>query len=308
MREAFDSYVYPDDTQAFAGYADTFGNDVAHSIKRQYVFPDKHNPVLRLSSLGKTAAFELVAKKIEAIPQSGKHTVSEQHRMLFSFGDYVESWLAFTFKRIGYTITESQTHVTWQGVGGHIDFLIHDEQGKPHLVECKSANDYYFTDVKKRGVGNERGYLTQLLCYHECMSEKYPDLQSHWVFINKNTSELCVIDLESIPAKTRQEALKRASSIVKAYNKVETLDDIYKFTQPPPPSIEKTRDGQLKYWDDGTPKMYAPHTVSHPEFCYICETRKTEYGKPRLYVFDYNYPEHLQKHKPDIVKQALEYA
>jgi hypothetical protein len=301
MSRGMDEWVY---NTSYETFADEMGQAVAHSIKRQYVFEETHNPVLRLSSLGKTPAFELCAKKVGLLKQSGKHTVSEQHRLLFSIGDYVECWLRFTLKRLGYTILEEQTDVSWNGVGGHIDFLVSSPDGSIHLLECKSANDYYFTQVKK-GIGDERGYLTQLLTYDECMREKYPDLQSHWVFVNKNTSELQVIDLESIPKAKRTATLKRAKSVVKAFEKCQTADDIYKYTQPPPPSIEQTRTGVLKYWEDGTPKMYVPCSIANPDLCYITESRKTDYGKARLYVLDYNYPEHLQKHKPNIIEQAL---
>jgi hypothetical protein len=300
-------FVYPKDNAKFIEHLAKVGEAETVSLGRQYVYEEKSNPVMRLSSLGKTPAFELVGKKLGLVKQANKFTLTEQHRLLFCMGDFIENWLYFTFLRIGYEVVEQQTDIFWNGVHGHIDFLIKDEKGQHHLIECKSANEYYFTQVKRFGIGDERGYLTQLLTYDECMREKYPDLISHWVFINKNTSELAVIDLLSIDEGSRTEALRRAKSVVKAYNKATEPDDCYKLVQPPPPALEKTKAGVVKYWEDGRPKMYCPSTVSHPEFCYIINRVKNDYGKLRDYVIDYNYPEHLQEFKPNIIEQALAY-
>jgi hypothetical protein len=300
-------FVYPKDKTLFEQHLQLVGAAETHSLGRQYVHEELVNPVLRLSALGKTPAFELVGKKLGLIKQAGKHTLTEQHRLLFCIGDFIENWLYFTFLRIGYEVVEQQTDIYWQGVHGHIDFIIKDEKGQHHLIECKSANDYYFTQVKKFGIGDERGYLTQLLTYDACMRDKYPDLVSSWVFVNKNTSELCVIPLLSIDEGTRTEALRRANSVVRAYNKATEPDDCYKLVQPPPPSIEKTKTGVIKYWADGKPKLYCPSVVSHPDFCYVLNKVKNDYGKIRDYVVDYNYPEHLQDFKPNVVEQALAY-
>lgn len=309
MKHGIDEYVYPVDEEVRDKYLEWIketGANVEYSLKRQYLIEEENNPVLRISSIGKTPACELVAKKLGLLRQAGKHTVSERQRLTFCFGDYVEQWLSLTLLRFGYKIKESQTKVTWNGVDGHIDFLVEDTDGKVYLLECKSANDYYFKSVSKYGIGNERGYLTQLSCYHDVLKDKYPGLKSFWIFVNKNTSEVALIEHKPEHEKTR-EALQHAASVIKAYNKASEPDDLWKVVQPPPPTVEVTRTGEPKFWEDGTPKMYVPSSVIHSELFYVIKRVKTDYGKLRDYVIDYKYPEHLQEYKPDIIFQALNY-
>lgn len=305
FKESIESheYAYPEVKKDYDDYIVEFNEEVLHSLRRQFLNEEEHKP-MRLSALGKTPAFELLAKKLNKISMGGKNTVNERLRMIFSLGDWFESYCNFLIKRVGYEIVEQQRTVEWNGVSGHTDSIIKDEDGVEHLLEIKSANDWYFKQVSKQGhPGDERGYLTQLLTYSE--STGIPRDRTHWVFFNKNTCEMMVIDLDSVDNVLAEARLNRARSIIKAYNKCESDKELYTMVQPPPPKIEKTKDGKFVLNDDGSLKLYSPPEVGHPDFCYITEWGKTRWGKKRLYVVDYNYPKEYQSYKPDIKEMAL---
>ena len=57
-------FVYPKDNTEFIEHLKKVGEAETVSLGRQYVYEEKSNPVMRLSSLGKTPAFELVGKKL----------------------------------------------------------------------------------------------------------------------------------------------------------------------------------------------------------------------------------------------------
>lgn len=301
-------YAYPGTEEGrneYEKFAVEFAADVLFSLKRQFINEEHHKP-MRLSSLGKTPAFELLGKKLELIPMGGKGTVSEGLRLIFTLGDWFEAYIIFTLRRLGYEIVDTQTSVDWNGVSGHIDILIKDEEGIKRLLEVKSSNDWYYKDVTQRGYPDDaRGYLTQLLTYSDAL--KIPREHTHWIFWCKNTSDISVLDLSNVPDDVADERLSRATSIVKAYHACNSIKELYTMVQPPPPSIERTKDGHPVLDDKGHIKMYPNPSVSHPEFCYILEEGKTRWGKKRTYVKDYNYPPEYQYCKPNIVEMAKLY-
>lgn len=284
-------------------YADVAADMVRHSLIRQYVgLEDESNPILRLSGLGKYSIVELLAKKFGIIEQGGDRTVSEQCRFRFSVGDIFEAQMYFLLQHWGFQVIETQKTITWNGVSGHTDFIVLTPGGETCLVELKTANDFYFKQVKK-WIGDERGYLTQLLCYNDVTK-----LPAYWLFYNKDTSEMMVKPLDSVPEDVRKQRLERAAKLVKIFNDCESFDDYPLFCCPPPPKIEKLKDGTHKYWEDGSLRLYiGDYDISHPELFYILDRKKNDYGKMRNYVVDFNYPEkHLDK-KPDIQQLALQF-
>jgi hypothetical protein len=285
-------------------FINEFSDDVKHSLRRQFLNEEEHTP-LRLSSVGKTPAFELLAKKLELLPMGSKRTVPESLRLIFTLGDWYESYLLFTLKRIGYEIVETQTEVSWNGISGHIDAIVKDPDGVVRLLEIKSANDWYHSSCVKRGYPlDDRGYLTQLLTYSA--ATEIPRDRTHWIMWNKNTGQTNVMNLTDVPHEVAQPRLNRASKIAKAYHACETQFDLYSSVKPPPPSIEKTKDGKPVLDINGMIKLYAPAEVHHPDFCYVIEPGRTKWGKVRKYVVDYNYPDEFQEFKPrNIIQDAL---
>ena len=76
---------------------------------------------------------------------------------LFQVGNNIEDQAIDDLKKAGYTITDNQKEVVFDHNGiflkGHIDGIITGllESKKPHLWECKSANDKSFKKLQKVG-------------------------------------------------------------------------------------------------------------------------------------------------------------
>jgi hypothetical protein len=278
-------------------YSREFSDDVESSINKQYVHrEDEDADKIRLSTIGKLTARDILAGKFKINKASRDATVSEKLRLTFSIGDYIESWVSFTFKRIGYKIIEQQTELTWLGVKGHIDFIIEDEYGVRSIIEVKSANDYYYARVNKYGVHDDRGYLTQLSTYQQALN----GMPAYWLFVNKNDSNLSLIKLDPYHVTTI-ERLERAKKIVEAYHACNSIDDIWTLTRPQPPSLEMYQ-GRVATHEDGSPRMYVPNNVLNPNLHYVTFEGRTTYGKPRTYVSDYYYPTNYRQNKRNILE------
>jgi len=296
-----DEFLYDKDYEDFAL---DLGSDVLNSMRRQYVNQEEDKVIIRLSSLGKTPANELLAKKLGLINKGGTFSVNEQLRTIFTVGDWYEAFTLFCLKRIGYKIIDTQRTVDWNGVSGHTDAVIEDEYGEQHLLEIKSANDWYYTQCKKRGYpGDERGYLTQLLCYADATG--FDKNHTHWVFWNKNNSEMNIMPMSNVPENYAQQRFRRAELVASAFNECCDEKDLYTKVQPPPPKIEKDKSGEYVLDTSGNLKLYSPPEVSFPEFSYKLVEGKTKWGKKRMYVTDYNYPEEFNSFKPDVNQMAL---
>jgi hypothetical protein len=291
----------PTDSTEWQEYAKEAGEGVTANLLRQYVSTERDNPVLRLSSLGKSSIVELLAKKFGLLPQGSDETVNEQQRSLFLVGDIFEHTVMFNLKRWGFKIISTQEDINWHGISGHSDAVVETPSGERCLLEFKTANEYYYKSVHK-SLGDERGYLTQLCCYSDALQ-----LPAYWLFVNKNTSEIYVKPLVSIPEQQRVKALKRALGIVKAYDECTEYEDFPLFCNVPPPKIECYKDKTLKYWEDGSLKMYVPdHSFGgRPELFYKVNRVKNDYHVYRNYVTDFVGYDKFPDKKPDIQKFAL---
>lgn len=286
-----------------AQVAEYAGGMAGKMFHRQFVSEERDNPVLRLSGLGKYSIVEVLAKKFGLLKQGGDHTVDNQCRLRFLAGDLFECTFYVMLHQLGFTVNETQKSISWHGVDGHTDFIVTTPEGEQVLLELKTANDYYFKQIKK-WIGDERGYLTQLITYQECVG-----LPAYWVFYNKDTSEIFIKALEDVPEEQREQRHKRALGLVKAFNECESWEDFPLFCQVPPPKIEKLKDGTHKTWSDtGLLKLYiGDYDYVKPELFYVVDRKKNDYGKLRNYVTDFVYPEKHANLKPDIYESALHF-
>lgn len=280
LSELETSLIFPEDVEVVLSWRDiaTKSALITHdSFIRQYVKDYQNGNILRASSIGKMPALDLAAIQFNVIsPPSFKPTA--QQKLLFWTGDTFESWVYFQLCLMGYTV-QQQLEVNYYGIVGHIDFLC-TRDGESFVLETKTANDRYFDQVKKYGVGDERGYLTQLACYSEALG-----VPGYWLFMNKNTSELLVIPCNKEEYEPR---LKRVRFIVDGLKQLESFEEAYILFRPVPPSVEITRDRKPVLDNDNRPLLYVPSTVANPSLHYITEKRKTKYGAARYYVTAYH--------------------
>ena len=112
---------------------------------------------------------------------------------LFQLGNLIEDQAISDLRDAGYTLTDNQKEVTFDNNGiflrGHIDGIITGllESKKPHLWECKSANDKSFKKLLKVGYKEWNPvYYTQVQVY---MLGLKLDRAFVWVE-NKNDSQI----------------------------------------------------------------------------------------------------------------------
>jgi hypothetical protein len=283
-------------------FAEEAGKMAGKMFKRQYASLERDNPVLRLSGLGKYHIVELLAKKFGLLPQGGDDTVSHECRLRFLTGDLFETQMYVILNSFGFKVLETQATIDFNGVSGHSDFIIEMPDGSKYLLELKTANSFYFKQIKK-WIGDERGYLTQLVTYSHCL-----DLPAAWIFVNKDTSEIFIKELTDVPQEIRDNKLKRANHLVKAFNECTSFEEFPRYCMVPPPKIEKTKSGEYKYWDDGSLRLYVgDNDFKKPELFYVVDRKKNDYGKLRNYVTDFVYPEKYANLKPDIQESALHF-
>lgn len=280
LAELEETLNYPSETDTIMSWQNIAMKSalITHdSITRQYITDGTNGNFLRLSSIGKTPALDLAAIQfghVERIP----FTCTAQQKLLFWTGDMFESWVYFQLCRMGYSVSQ-QLEVNYYGVVGHIDFLC-ERDGESFVLETKTANEFYFKQVKEYGVGDERGYLTQLGAYSEALG-----VPGYWLFMNKNTSELLVIPCDKEQYEPR---LKRVRFIVDGLKVLTDFDEAYTLFRPVPPSVEITRDRKPVLDNDKRPLLYVPSTVPNPSIHYVTESRKTKYGAARKYVLAYH--------------------
>lgn len=284
----------PEDVEEFA-------SSTADAIRLQFTQGVRPNPPLRLSNIGKVSLFEACAINLGIIPhQPRKSDIPSNTMFTFLQGDFVECWLRFLIRQAfkGCKLDEQQT-LNFGGVIGHCDFILTHE-GETVLIEAKSANTYYFDKVSKFGVSDERGYFSQLTAYQHCLG----GIPAYWLFLHKDTSKIAIIPLDATKANDN---LKKLLAKAEAFKQCTSEEILYRSIMPYPPSIEKTRNGEYVLDEDGNIKLYPNSIVKHPEYSYILTEGKTRYGKKRLYITDYNYPQEYQEFKPNGYQQALKF-
>lgn len=287
--------------------ADEYANYSRQSIVRQYIgdAANKARGPLRLSSLGKPAVE--TAAKIPAVRDElsswgfENHPFDETMRHVFTQGDAFENWVGFQLRRLGYTIHEcgpcssdGQHMAEYEGVPGHLDFIVTDPDGYKFVLEVKTMSTYYFkqffdlrysdTDmfIVKDGIGDDdRGYLTQLSTYME-----HTGLPGYWLALDKGTRQLAV---GSPHPDDVEAALARASRIIPIIQKIETLQDVFLRLNPPPGEPEvfkKQLTGRLKL----------PTTMAYwhyREVFYNIQHDKNGYKKSTEYIGEYNVDEYI---------------
>ena len=139
---------------------------------------------------------------------------------LFQVGNNIEDQAIDDLKKAGYTITDNQKEVVFDHNGiflkGHIDGIITGllESKKPHLWECKSANDKSFKKLQKSGYEEwNSGYRAQIHVYalglgldNICVWVEHKDTSTIYTERIKLDKEYAVNILQSAFDAIQQEA------------------------------------------------------------------------------------------------------
>jgi len=284
-----------------------YGKYSSQSIIRQYMgdAANKSRGPLRLSSLGKPAveiATKLPGPKDELASWGfHNHPFDETMRLVFSMGDWFENWVGFQLRRLGYTIhqcdpcsDDGQHKAEFEGVPGHLDFVVSDPKGYKFVLEVKTMSSHYFNqffDVRyneqdmfltRVGAGDdERGYLTQLATYMH-----HTGLPGYWLALDKGSRKMALGQPD--PAEVSG-ALHRARRIIPIIQNINTLEDVFATLAPPPgePEVYKKQfTGLLKV---PTAMAYFPYR----DVFYQTQKGKNGYGKANNYVGEFDVEEYL---------------
>lgn len=211
-----------------------YGEQMQYCLQRQFTSSGQEDHTgLRMSQLGKPAVV-LAAEKLAAEDPDLKPRYAMQYTFLT--GDFFEQTLVCLLHQYGCEIHSLQEEVKYKGVVGHIDFCADDV-----LIEAKTMSGYYFNSFIQQP-DDDRGYLTQLHLYQQCMQQK----SAAWLCVNKWNSELTLVELE-----WDESYIERAEQIIRDYKKVNTFDDIKKYFSVPnliPVSTRKNKIPPTMQW------------------------------------------------------------
>ena len=154
-----------------------FTEDIEWALRKQLDRGEEELGKLRLSNLG-----QCPRKIAYSIIGAEKEPLTPRARMTFLFGDIIEAVTVVLIKSAGINLHSQQKEVEFDGVTGHIDGIV-EIDGENFLFECKSMSDYSFKDLKRNGLDNTWGYLTQANVYMEALGLDKAIL----VAVNKNT-------------------------------------------------------------------------------------------------------------------------
>lgn len=270
-------------------------NQFIDSFSLQYAPDSGKAPYIRISELGNTTLLDFALRKYGVVKPDKSTYVDKQ--LMFWYGCVTEAWCHTVLPEMDYTVLSSQEEVTVHGVKGHYDFKCVDNvSGEKFLLEVKSTSDSIFNYVKKQGVHNSYGWITQLGMY--AMATKLP---AYWLFINRVNGKCHVEEYDPLLGASR---VDRAISVIAALNSLKSWKDAYKFPRVvPTPEVYKK---QLSLDAQGTPLLMVPSYVKYPQFHYIMHTGVDKYGKDKRYATDWYTPEGVKPPATSIYEAALQ--
>lgn len=320
------------DPGALVATADKAAFIVRQALLNTYVHESSNTGgfPLRLSTLGKYSEIELAAKYFGIVNYNPPTELRIKRLLLDGF--LFEAELMFELRLYGYEIMDTQHEVTWHGITGHPDFLVVTPESETWVVDAKTCNDFYFKTITRNHVYDDRGYMTQLALYSEATG--FP---ACLVFKNKDTSEIAVFFMdgtiqrhvisEKVAVDVKEytpneeytdvvlERIERAKEVTQfLVTGCDEWDDVFAKWHPPTPKMEmeyiyewsedlnkRVKVGETPVMLDGKPKFYVPSNVEYPELMYELSEGVTAYGKKRMYVTDFKYPERYLHNKPNLM-------
>lgn len=252
-----------------------YGEMVGQSLKRHYQQEREDRDGLRLSELGKPAV-------VQALKRLGYREPPPKGSLLFIFhlGDVFEHFAGEMMRVYGYEILadqmeEDKTLVEFEGVKGHFDYLVREPKtGRRLLVEVKTMSGAYAQRFRLRP-DDERGYVTQLACYHHALSHDVDG--AWWLCLDKsNWRAFCVEGFDGL----FEGALYRAREVISRMNHISSEEDVLRYFQAPPPMPEVYARRQTGRYMLPPSMRYSPFA----EAFYELNPGVNGYGKERLYV------------------------
>lgn len=190
----------------------------------------------------------------------------------FHYGDWFEAFMTNLMEAFGLKITGKQHKLYFQGLTGHIDGFI----GGELIVEIKSLSAKNFSKFTKYPSDDLHGYMTQLSVY---MTQLGTD--GVWLCFNKQAG----LDEDRLvivrpPKDDIKAAVNRAREVVYALERIETLEIMFNYFEPPDPVAEVYKKQPTGYYLIPESMQYSPYA----DCFYEIEVALNNYKKETRYV------------------------
>ena len=291
----------------FEDFCNWFNNDIGSEIEdhvnlgldaafERHYKEERQKPGMRMSALGKPAMVTALQKLGYYEPEPRGHL-----RYIFFLGDVFENVLGELFKAYGYKVIADQTKhpedtkVTWNGLGGHFDYMI-DVDGHKVLIEAKTMSGNYARQFLKEP-NDDRGYITQLALYRAALGNPL----AAWLIMDKSTGLMHVVwpDLPYL-----DDALERAQKVMERLERVETLEDVFRLFRPPPGRPEVYQRQETGRYLVPTSMSFSPYKSA----VYKLTQEPNGYNKMTDYVYAYGDAKHAKDRLDALVESgALNY-
>jgi len=144
-------------------------------------------------------------------------------------GNLVEAFLMEQMELYKVPLDNVQQPCTFEGVSGICDFTVGQT-----VVDIKSMSPYYWKEFVE-APNDDRGYITQILCYQEALGMK----SSAILALNKVNGELALVPIgrdtqvyvnyvEYFP----EDILERTRKVIDIYQNSESLEDVFVYLPP----------------------------------------------------------------------------
>jgi hypothetical protein len=259
-----DEFCYWFNNEAHGGlYSENYPS-FDQAYQRHYVEDREHSGV-RASNLGKPAM-------ITALQKLGYSEPAPKGNLLYTFmlGDVFEITAEALLLARGFEVKESQGTIDWNGIKGHFDFIVHDGD-QDFIIEAKTMSGNYARQFRQNP-NDDRGYLTQLSLYSAAR-----DLPAAWLCLDKSNQEMFAIPLAE---DVKRKALQRALNVKERLDRVETIEDVFRYFVAPPGREEI-------YQRQPTGKKLVPSSLAwspYKSVVYILTDDFNGYGKPTKYI------------------------
>jgi hypothetical protein len=135
----------------------------------------------------------------------------------------------------------------FEGLGGHCDFLVINEEEKQAIViECKAIGAFSEKEAREKVLSDNYGYFTQLSLYQAAIHKQLPDyeVRGEWRVWNKRQDQALTIPYElpfrealkvANKASKKAELYERACSLFDQQKTDELIHFLFNFSDPFPP-------------------------------------------------------------------------
>ncbi len=227
---------------------DKYSTNCREGLQRLYLQQDDA-PYIRLSGIGKP----IVLQMLPVLGYDDRPRLDSAIRDIFYQGiEWEERTLAKLEVWNPQVIKiERQAEVSFMGITGHVDCIVHVNGVGSCILELKTMNGYNAQNLERYGMDDDKGYLTQLALY--CAALQMP---GYWMVYDKQKATIKLFELD-VDAPAVSVAVKRAERIIPIMQSIENLTDLLTKCKVPDPVSWTVKAGTFQTVPSSM--KYCPH-------------------------------------------------